>query len=108
MKSLAWRARECILNNTFDEFGEILHLGWEYKRRLASKISNTQIDEIYQAARRAGAIGGKISGAGGGGFLLLYCPLEKQEDVRRALRHLRELPFNLERDGSKVIFNIRR
>lgn len=108
MKSLAWRARECILNNAFDEFGEILHLGWEYKRRLASKISNTQIDEMYQAARRAGAIGGKISGAGGGGFLLLYCPLEKQEDVRRALRHLRELPFNLERDGSKVIFNIRR
>ena len=108
MKSLASEAKRCILNNAFDEFGEILHLGWEYKRKLASKISNPQIDEIYQAARRAGAIGGKICGAGGGGFLLLYCPLAKQEDVRKSLRHLRELPFHLERGGSKVIFNIRR
>ncbi len=108
MKSLALKAKECLLNNAFDEFAEILHLGWEYKRQLASGISNAQIDEIYQAARKAGAIGGKICGAGGGGFLLLYCPLAKQEDVRRSLRHLRELPFHLERDGSKVIFNIRK
>ncbi len=108
MKSLASQAKKCLLNNAFDEFGEILHLSWEYKRRLASKISNAEIDGIYEAARRAGAIGGKICGAGGGGFLLLYCPVEKQADVRRALGHLREVPFHLERDGSKVIFNIRR
>lgn len=108
MKSLASQARKCLLNSALDEFGEILHLSWEYKRRLASKISNAEIDGIYEAARRAGAIGGKICGAGGGGFLLLYCPIEKQADVCRALGHLREIPFHLERDGSKVIFNIRR
>jgi D-glycero-alpha-D-manno-heptose-7-phosphate kinase len=66
------------------------------------------IDEIYQTALKAGAIGGKITGAGGGGFLLLYCPDEKQYSVRRALKHLRELPFHLESDGSKVILNYRR
>jgi D-glycero-alpha-D-manno-heptose-7-phosphate kinase len=59
---------------------------------------------MYRAARQAVAIGGKISGAGGGGFLLLYCPLEFQDDVRKTLAPLRELPFSLERDGSKAIF----
>jgi D-glycero-alpha-D-manno-heptose-7-phosphate kinase len=90
------------------QFGELLHQGWEYKKQLASGISNGRIDAMYQAARRAGAIGGKISGAGGGGFLLLYCPVECQDDVRKALAPLRELPFALERDGSKAIFNYRR
>jgi len=108
MKSLALEARKCIIEGAFDEFGAILHQGWECKKQLASKITNRQIDEIYGLARRAGAIGGKITGAGGGGFLLLYCPHEKQDDVRAALHHLRELPFHLERDGTKVIFNYRR
>ena len=108
MKSLALEARKCIIEGAFDEFGAILHQGWECKKQLASKITNSQIDEIYRLARRAGAIGGKITGAGGGGFLLLYCPQEKQDDVRAALHHLRELPFRLERDGTKVIFNYRR
>jgi D-glycero-alpha-D-manno-heptose-7-phosphate kinase len=108
MKRLAAEARECLERQAFDEFGELLHQGWEYKKQLASGISNGQIDAMYQAARRAGAIGGKISGAGGGGFLLLYCPVERQDDVRRALAPLRELPFALERDGSKAIFNYRR
>ena len=108
MKQLAVEARECLERQAFDEFGELLHQGWEYKKQLASGISNGQIDAMYQAARRAGAIGGKISGAGGGGFLLLYCPVECQDDVRKALAPLRELPFALERDGSKAIFNSRR
>jgi D-glycero-alpha-D-manno-heptose-7-phosphate kinase len=108
MKQLAVKARECLEQQAFDEFGELLHQGWEYKKQLASGISNGQIDTMYQAARRAGAIGGKISGAGGGGFLLLYCPVERQDDVRKALAPLRELPFGLERDGSKAIFNYRR
>jgi D-glycero-alpha-D-manno-heptose-7-phosphate kinase len=63
---------------------------------------------VYQAARNAGALGGKITGAGGGGFLLLYCPQERQENVRSCLQGLQELPFRLEQDGSKVIFNYRR
>jgi len=107
MKALAFEAKKCILEGAFDEFGEILHQGWEYKQQLASKISNSEINEAYEVARKYGAIGGKITGAGGGGFLLLYCPLMKQEDVRKHLK-LRELPFQLERDGSKVIFNYRR
>jgi D-glycero-alpha-D-manno-heptose-7-phosphate kinase len=108
MKDLAFEARSAILEGAFNELGEILHRGWELKRRLASRISNCEIDEIYGAARRAGAIGGKVSGAGGGGFLLLYCPKEKQDEVQRALRNLRELPFRFEQDGSKVIFSYRR
>jgi D-glycero-alpha-D-manno-heptose-7-phosphate kinase len=63
---------------------------------------------MYEAARKAGALGGKLTGAGGGGFLLLYCPWEKQECVRAALSGLQELPFQLEPDGTKVIFNYRR
>jgi galactokinase/mevalonate kinase-like predicted kinase len=70
MKRLAAEARECLEQQAFDEFGELLHQGWEYKKQLASSMSNGQIDATYRAARRAGAIGGKISGAGGGGFLL--------------------------------------
>lgn len=108
MKKLAFEAKECLLGSCLEGFGELLHHGWELKKKLANRISNSEIDEIYEAARKAGAIGGKITGAGGGGFLLLYCPHERQDDVRLALRHLRELPFGLERDGSKVIFNYRR
>jgi D-glycero-alpha-D-manno-heptose-7-phosphate kinase len=78
------------------------------KKQLAGSISNGSIDKIYDAARQAGAIGGKLTGAGGGGFLLLYCPHHKQEAVRAALNSLQELPFQLERDGTKVIFNYRR
>ncbi|MGQ9787434.1 MAG: GHMP kinase, partial [Anaerolineae bacterium] len=81
---------------------------WELKRQLASKISNSTIDAIYVAARKAGALGGKITGAGGGGFLLLYCPWQYQERLRAALDGLRELPFRMEHYGSKVILNYRR
>lgn len=108
MKQLAVEARECLEQGAYNEFGELLHRGWEYKKQLASGISNERIDAMYRAARQAGAIGGKISGAGGGGFLLLYCPVECQGDVRKALGSLQELPITLERDGSKVIFNYRR
>jgi D-glycero-alpha-D-manno-heptose-7-phosphate kinase len=108
MKQLAVEARECLERQAFHEFGDLLHQGWEYKKQLASGISNGRLDDMYGVARQAGAIGGKITGAGGGGFLLLYCPMERQDEVRKALSHLRELPFTLERDGSKAIFNYRR
>jgi D-glycero-alpha-D-manno-heptose-7-phosphate kinase len=75
---------------------------------MAGQISNGAIDEMYAAARRAGARGGKITGAGGGGFLLLYAPYEKHGAIREAMAGLQELPFRLETDGSKVIFNYRR
>ena len=105
MKKLAFKAKDAVIQGDFDSFGEIMHQGWELKKELASNISNCQIDEIYQAARKAGATGGKLTGAGGGGFLLLYCPVNKQDEVRRVLNGLRELPFRFQPDGSKVIFN---
>ena len=105
MKTLSFKAKEALVDNAFDEFGEILHQGWELKRTLASKITNSEIDAIYEVARNAGATGGKITGAGSGGFLLLYCPQGKKDEVRRAMKSLRELPFNIDSAGSKVIFN---
>jgi D-glycero-alpha-D-manno-heptose-7-phosphate kinase len=108
MKKLALKGKECLLARAFDDFGLLLHEGWQLKKQMASQISNHSIDEIYDAACRAGALGGKISGAGGGGFLLLYCPPGRQNDVRTALRNLPELPFHLERFGTKVIFNYTR
>lgn len=108
LKELAYQGRALLEQGDFDAFGRLLHRGWELKKQMASKISNGAIDDIYATARKAGALGGKITGAGGGGFLLLYCPREKQYDVRDALCSLSELPFHLERDGTKVIFNYRR
>jgi D-glycero-alpha-D-manno-heptose-7-phosphate kinase len=108
MKRLAVQARCLLDHGEVDSFGRLMHEAWLLKKQLASKVSNGAIDAMYEAAMRAGAYGGKITGAGGGGFLLLYCPPEHQECVRDALDHLPELPFNLEQDGTKVIFNYRR
>jgi D-glycero-alpha-D-manno-heptose-7-phosphate kinase len=108
MKQIAFTARDAVRVGELDVIGELLHESWQLKQQLARGISNGSIQEMYQAARGAGAIGGKITGAGGGGFLLLYCPHERQESVRAALSPLRETPFKLELDGSKVIFNYHR
>jgi D-glycero-alpha-D-manno-heptose-7-phosphate kinase len=108
IKEIAYTARDELLAGNPECIGELLNVSWKLKKKLASKVSNNQIDSIYEAALGAGAIGGKITGAGGGGFLLLYCPPEKQESVRSALSHLQELPFQLEPDGTKMIFNHRR
>ena len=74
------------------------------KRSLASGISNTPIDYWYERARQHGAIGGKILGAGGGGFLLLYAPVEQHEQIKSALPDLRHVPFHFEPQGSKIIY----
>ncbi|MCC6190174.1 MAG: GHMP kinase [Anaerolineales bacterium] len=108
MRQLAHTARVELCAGNLDALGCLLHEGWELKKQLAGGISNSSLDAMYEAARQAGAVGGKITGAGGGGFLLLYCPQEKQECVRHALDGLQELPFQFEPDGSKVIFNYRR
>lgn len=108
MRQLAHTARVELCAGNLDALGCLLHEGWELKKQLAGGISNSSLDAMYEAARQAGAVGGKITGAGGGGFLLLYCPREKQECVRHALDGLQELPFQFEPDGSKVIFNYRR
>ncbi len=108
MKGMAYAARDELLAGNLDAIGCLLHESWQLKKQLASRISNGAIDEAYQAAREAGALGGKVTGAGGGGFMLLYCPQGKREQVRAALRTLQELPIQLEPDGTKVIFNYRR
>lgn len=108
IKQLAFTARDELLNGNVDAIGHLLHEGWMLKKELASQISNSILDDMYAAARAAGAIGGKIAGAGGGGFMLLYCKNGTQEDVRYALNHLQELPFKLGQDGSKVIFDYHR
>ncbi|HXF85227.1 MAG TPA: GHMP kinase [Anaerolineales bacterium] len=108
IKQMTYQARREIESGNFDSIGKLLHQSWQLKKHLAGSVSNSTIDEMYDTARRAGALGGKITGAGGGGFLMLYVPYEKQAAVRYALRGLQELPFRLEADGTKVIFNYRR
>jgi D-glycero-alpha-D-manno-heptose-7-phosphate kinase len=108
MRAMAYTARDELSEGNLDILGDLLHKGWTLKKQLASRISNTSIDSMYQEALKAGATGGKITGAGGGGFLLLYAPFEKRESVRQALRSLQEVPLGLEQDGTKVIFNYRR
>ncbi|MDD5556375.1 MAG: hypothetical protein PHN82_03890 [bacterium] len=85
-------------------FGELLHENWLIKKRLSGAVSTTKIDEYYEAARKAGATGGKLCGAGGGGFILLYAEPYNRDKVRRALRGLLEVRFSLEHEGSTVIF----
>lgn len=105
IKELAFAAKDSLSRGNIAELGEIMHCGWEIKRNLASKVSNPQIDKIYHAARKAGAIGGKIAGAGGGGYLLLCCPSHKQDSVRNAVNGLQEMPYRFQPEGSKIIFN---
>jgi D-glycero-alpha-D-manno-heptose-7-phosphate kinase len=86
------------------EFGRMLHEAWEAKRSMSSKISSPEVDACYEQARAAGAIGGKLLGAGGGGFILLFVPPSRQTAVRQALARLIHVPFSFEYSGSQIIF----
>ncbi len=108
MKGIAHTACDKLQKGEVDAVGDLLHESWMLKKQLASKISNSDVDDLYEIARAAGATGGKIAGAGGGGFLLVYCPPGRQEHLRTQLHMLQELPFNLGQDGSKVIFDYQR
>jgi D-glycero-alpha-D-manno-heptose-7-phosphate kinase len=88
-------------------FGDLLHEAWMAKRQLSPEVSSPDIDRLYELSRQAGAIGGKIVGAGGGGFLLLFVPPENQEAVREKLTHLIHVPFHFESEGSRIIFQER-
>jgi D-glycero-alpha-D-manno-heptose-7-phosphate kinase len=85
-------------------FGELLHEAWQAKRSLSAEVSNSDVDEIYNTARSAGAIGGKLTGAGGGGFMLLFVPPEKQIKVREKLSNLIYVPFKFEFSGSQIVY----
>jgi len=104
MVAFAKQARRALNRNRLDDFGEILHHNWLLKKSLSDAISNEKIEAWYAKARMKGAIGGKICGAGGGGFLLLYASIEKQLAIRQALHELRFVPFTFEPQGSKIIY----
>ena len=108
MAQQAVTARKLIDTGAVEDLGRLLHEGWTAKRQLASEISSPELDSIYERALAAGALGGKISGAGGGGFFLLCVPSDRRQTVRQALHGLREMPFRLERGGSQVILSLRR
>lgn len=107
IRELAVTMRNVLMKGELEHFGRLLHEGWEAKKRVSSKISTSHIDDLYAMARQAGAVGGKVTGAGGGGFLLLYVPAARQESVRQAFsaRGLREMIFGFDRDGAQVIIN---
>lgn len=104
MTELAYELRESVVAGRLDDFGRILNENWLLKRELASQISNDRIGKYYDLAMASGALGGKLLGAGGGGFLLFYCPRDKQKRLRSALSDLWELPFAMENSGTKIIY----
>lgn len=91
-------------HGNLEDFGRILHQGWELKRSLGFGISNRGVDDWYEAARANGAMGGKLLGAGGGGFLLVMAPPERHDAIRAAVGNPREIPFRIDRRGSRIIF----
>jgi D-glycero-alpha-D-manno-heptose-7-phosphate kinase len=95
-----------ILNSRHDitGFGELLHEAWQAKRSLSASVSNSDVDELYDCARAAGAVGGKLAGAGGGGFLMLFVPPDRQDAVRDSLNSLIHVPFRFEFSGSQILF----
>lgn len=107
LKQIAADVRRCFQRGDLDTFGEILHASWLHKKRLASGVSTAQIDAWYDAARRAGALGGKITGAGGGGFLMLYCPPGAERRVTAVLEAegLKRMDFAIDFDGAKILVN---
>jgi len=88
VKAQSIRMKEALLRGELDKIGEILHTGWEFKKQMAEGISNPEIDKIYQTALDAGSNGGKISGAGGGGFMFFYCPNNTRHAVIKAISDL--------------------
>ncbi len=108
MHALVGEAEERLISTPDDQvvkaFGTLLHESWTLKKSLSSKISNLQIDAAYQAALDAGAYGGKLCGAGSGGFLAFFVPSDKKKNVREALKGLKEVDFRFEEEGSQIVY----
>ncbi len=104
MVSLVTDMRASLYNGELEDVGKILHENWMLKQKLASQITNPEIDEIYKSALKKGATGGKLLGAGGGGFMLFYCKEEKQQLLIDHFKSLRKFDFSFEREGSKLIY----
>lgn len=91
-------------HSDLDDFGRLLDYTWQLKRKTGNAVTNNNIDSIYSAGLKAGALGGKLLGAGGGGFLLFYVPIDKQPNVREAMKDLLYIPFQFENGGTRVIY----
>ena len=104
MVEIANEAEKLIQNNNIEPIGELLDDSWNLKRSLATNVSNQKLDWMYDAAKKAGAKGGKILGAGGGGFLMLFVDEENQEKVKQALHDYRSIDMQFEPQGSKIIY----
>jgi D-glycero-alpha-D-manno-heptose-7-phosphate kinase len=108
LRDLAGFAVDRLRDGDIDAIGAAMRESWEAKRKLASGVSNGQVDIAVARALDAGASGAKLTGAGGGGFLLVLCPMERQRAVRESLADMRELPVKLDRLGSRVVLNVLR
>jgi len=108
MKNFVLDLEDSLIKGKFNEIGKLLHKNWLIKKSLVHEISTPDVDDMYQKAMSSGALGGKLCGAGGGGFLLLYIPTHKQDAVRSSLKDYRELPFIFDPYGSRIIFSFRR
>ena len=104
MNKLVDEAYESLVSKDFDSFGKLLDYTWQLKRGLNNNISNNTIDNIYNEAKDVGAYGGKLLGAGGGGFMLFYIKKELQDKLRGRLKNLLEIPFKFDEEGSKIIY----
>lgn len=104
MVEMAYELKDVLEYNQIDDFGRILNEGWLLKRSLANSISNPLVDNLYDQGMAAGALGGKLLGAGGAGFVLFYCPEDKQEAFRKQMSAYTEMPFKFENYGSKIIY----
>lgn len=104
MVDMAYELKSVLQNNQIDDFGRILHEGWLLKQSISAGISNENISNLYNKGLEAGALGGKLLGAGGSGFILFYCPKEKQTDFRKSMAQYKELPFKFDNTGSKIIY----
>jgi D-glycero-alpha-D-manno-heptose-7-phosphate kinase len=108
LRDLAGEAADGLRAGDVEAVGVAMNKSWEAKRTLASGVSNSQIDAAVEDALAAGATGAKVTGAGGGGFLLVVCPLERQRAVRDALSYMQELPIKIDPSGSRMVFNVHR
>jgi D-glycero-alpha-D-manno-heptose-7-phosphate kinase len=107
IKELALQGERCFSPLDLQGLGKLLDLGWQEKKTLSPRIHNSEIDNIYELAKKAGIYGGKLLGAGGGGFFLFICPPLRQNEVRRVLISYRELPFSFEPYGSRILLHIK-